>query len=576
MERNNDTTNDEVRLIVENQTIICSRKQLILSSDYFQAMFNANMLESEANEIRLKDVSYESLYPLIRHLHGEQLIFSTDSMCEILSTACMFQFSDAVKTCVRYVSRNITPINCLKIKELSQSLHLVELFNIATKYSLHFFSDVRNSNAFREFTQEQLVNYLSQETLNIESENEVLSAVLHWVESTENVSENFSAEDILDVAKKCVQLKEVDITVVDNPIEDMGEEWKMRFREFTKMLNDASVKINNLPKERYKPQYIVAVAEAETDEEREEPNAIYRFMGKSLLLYDSNKLADQASKRYGSQSSLDNPDSIGFTFDKRIDLPFGEESRNCNGFSLCVLGDRDLYVSGGEVDFGRNKWQRSLWRYDLFNPAKWEEVAYIPSQRRHHGSCCISSDIYLVGGFGQYRQILHSVTKYNTETDEWNDCASLLHGDFSLSCIGHHGKIYACKDKIQCYSVGTDQWSYIELSDDVRKLGVFSWIPLAFEKLILFVGKWYKNTGHIVEYNIESGESESYMNGLLPIEPESVCRAQDSLIGLGQPSTQSYEKAFAQFNLKTGKQSQPIKYDKRLKLSGLLAVTMYL
>ena len=57
----------------------------------------------------------------------------------------------------------------------------------------------------------------------------------------------------------------------------------------------------------------------------------------------------------------------------------------------------------------------NVWRYSSS-----EHVWYITTEllrpRRHHAVCASKKELFLIGGFGEFRMQLKSVDKYNTET----------------------------------------------------------------------------------------------------------------------------------------------------------------
>ena len=76
---------------------------------------------------------------------------------------------------------------------------------------------------------------------------------------------------------------------------------------------------------------------------------------------------------------------------------------------------KDIYMSGGELQLGRNKWYDKLLKYDSFN-REWKELGEIPHPRRHHNMIAWGEHLYLVGGFGRHRIMLDSVDRYDTQT----------------------------------------------------------------------------------------------------------------------------------------------------------------
>lgn len=71
-------------------------------------------------------------------------------------------------------------------------------------------------------------------------------------------------------------------------------------------------------------------------------------------------------------------------------------------------------MTGGQPDIRKGRAIKHVWKFDgLFHT--WKMVTQLTMERRHHGACGSHTELFLLGGFGNYRQKLDSFQKYDTE-----------------------------------------------------------------------------------------------------------------------------------------------------------------
>ena len=71
-----------------------------------------------------------------------------DNVFEITRAAVMFQIPQLTKKCTEYLMSRITPENCLRLVHLAEICGLQSLYNKAKKYSLWFFTKVKQHGNF--------------------------------------------------------------------------------------------------------------------------------------------------------------------------------------------------------------------------------------------------------------------------------------------------------------------------------------------------------------------------------------------------------------------------------------------
>ena len=141
-----------------------------------------------------KTISKLSLSPL--------LIWSTGLQLYLL----FYQVESAIKSCTTYLEGTLDDSNCLSLTKFSETFGLDSVYNLAKRHSLYYFNKVVKHEEFLSLGQQELIDYLSEKYLNVETELNVLDAIDLWVnsnsanEKTESLAailECFHPEDLM-------------------------------------------------------------------------------------------------------------------------------------------------------------------------------------------------------------------------------------------------------------------------------------------------------------------------------------------------------------------------------------------
>ena len=82
---------DTFTVHVEGKSIICDKAMLREGSEYFRAMFDSNMIESQSNETTLHEQNYDIVKTLIDSLELGELEIGADNVEELVEGAVMLQ-----------------------------------------------------------------------------------------------------------------------------------------------------------------------------------------------------------------------------------------------------------------------------------------------------------------------------------------------------------------------------------------------------------------------------------------------------------------------------------------------------
>ena len=174
---------NQVTLIADGERIICDKTKLKTASSYFGAMFNSDMIESNASEIRLKAVDCQLLRVLVHYAETDQmeLEFTEQNAQALLQLACMMQFNAATSVLEQYLLENITHNNCCSILSLADNCGSNGLFNKARATAEWWFDDVSETEELLQLSYDLFTELVSSETLRISTELSVFKAVEHWL-----------------------------------------------------------------------------------------------------------------------------------------------------------------------------------------------------------------------------------------------------------------------------------------------------------------------------------------------------------------------------------------------------------
>ena len=181
----------EITLLAEGEKIKADKSKLAKASEYFNAMFRSNMKESFSREISIHDVQAWVLQALVQFSDRHTIELTMNTVYDILSAACMLQFSGVVDACTEYLSKDLSVLNCLNIMFTANRNGLQALYFKAKRIALWFFPDVCEEEEFWQLPLAALQEYLSNDMLKIEGEKDLVYAIFKWTmyNSTDRILE---------------------------------------------------------------------------------------------------------------------------------------------------------------------------------------------------------------------------------------------------------------------------------------------------------------------------------------------------------------------------------------------------
>lgn len=415
---------EEFTIHVEGKTLVCDKAILREGSEYFRAMFDSNMIESRANETTLQDQSYEVVKTLVDSMKSGELEIS-DNVEELVEGATMLQVGSAIRSCTTYLEGTLDDSNCLSLTKFSETFGLDSVYNLAKRHSLYYFNKVVKHGEFLSLGQQELIDYLSEKYLNVETELNVLDAIDLWVNSN---SANEKTESLAAILE-CF-----------HPEDLMQGEWEEAIKKPVLADTEAGkrwLELNPKPSSTTEQQY--------------------RDLPMMFLTVGGIKTDFQCA-------DADSPvtDICRFDPEEKCFKPFRSlhdiypEVGNKMGYSICTF-ERYMYISGGQADLLRQVYETKVWRFDSFT-LKWEHLTDMLSCRRHHGTCASEGSYFVLGGFGKFRKCLDTFEEYDVEQDIWKQLPTIPKGVCKYEAVLYNQRIFIFANTSHYYDIGTKSW----------------------------------------------------------------------------------------------------------------------
>ena len=231
----------DVRLKVCEDIFPAHRIVLAANSDYFHAMFTAEMKESKQEVIELKDesISPEALKIVMDSIYTGDLRVNEENVFEVLAVADHLQVTTAVQQCCDFLKREFIQIrldlhNYCLLSTVADRHGLKDLQETAEKKMASMYSDVCESEEFlSNIGADQLFSLLSRDDLNAPSETFVFKSVMQWIKHKKGERMAVAAKVI-----EVVRLGLVDIRVL---IEELDTEEMEQVPEIYKQLHEALI-----------------------------------------------------------------------------------------------------------------------------------------------------------------------------------------------------------------------------------------------------------------------------------------------------------------------------------------------
>ncbi|XP_015282142.1 PREDICTED: kelch-like protein 28 [Gekko japonicus] len=413
-------------------------------SPYFKAMFGGNLSEKENSEVEFQCIAEAALQAIVEYAYTGTVFISQDTVESLLPAANLLQIKLVLKECCTFLESQLDPGNCIGISRFAETYGCHDLYLAANKYICQNFEDVCQTEEFFELTHSELDEIVSNDCLNVVTEESVFYALESWIKYDVQERQKYLAQLL-----HCVRLPLLSVKFLTRLYE---ANHLIRDDHTCKHLLNEALKYHFMPEHRLSYQTVL------TSRPRCPPKVLCAVGGKAGLF-----ACLESVEMYFPQ----NDSWIGLA---PLRVPRYE-------FGICVL-DQKIYVMGGiaaptcqGVDY--NKHERSVECWDP-DTNTWAPLESMNEGRSTLGVAVLAREIYALGGYdGQ--SYLQSVEKYIPRVKEWQPVAPMSKTRSCFSAAVLDGMIYAIggygpahMNSVERYDPSRDSWETVAPMADKR------------------------------------------------------------------------------------------------------------
>jgi len=476
----------DVTLDVRGEHFQAHKIILASCSDYFHAMFNGNMRESQQKVVPIVGVDTDVMHLVLNFIYTGTIQLHIDNVEKVMGAANMMLIKTLKDVCCRFLESMLSVSNCLGMQKFAETYICEELFAKTTNFICENFGYVAEGEEFLQLAPEQLTPIITSDELRVLNEERVYESVIRWVKYDIPMRKKY-----FEMLIENVRLPMLSPDYLIDQVE--SESLFTDFPKSKELVMEAHHYLL-LPNRRGNLQSI-----------RTRPRK-YENSNELLIACGGNGEANLNTTVF----------SLNLTKANWNELPRLFPERGYHG--LAIVGE-DLYVVGGVTTSrnieGRNDHVEMLdtvRKLDM-EQNSWQNVASLQTRRSKMSvtECC--DTIFAMGGFDG-TTTLNSVESYNPTTNRWKYAAPMITmrrctcaistGKYIYIIGGHDGA--QILNTIERYDVENDVWS----GNDIATMTDRRSFPCAVcvnDEIYVMGGYDGHDTLRTVEvYNIENNE----------------------------------------------------------------------
>ncbi|XP_055330073.1 ring canal kelch homolog [Paramacrobiotus metropolitanus] len=417
--------------------IPCHRLVLCACSSYFRAMFTSEWKETSQSDIRLKNIQTNTLKEIVRYAYSMEITIDAENVQSVLVAALFLNISSIAKICWNFIERHMSVSNCLMVHclaELHKNSRLAEETRISV---LQHFVQIAQSSDFLLLDAEKIIYLCASDSLEVETEDEVFDAVMHWFDHDKGVRKAHLSDVLQFIRVPFLSPRGLELYFLA---------FLNGFHSTATGGNPQNLSgdISELPGRR--PDAVVS---------RCRPRESYGLPKVILCVGGYDGANSKATYMFCPSMSA---------FWHLGELPYGI---SCCG--LTVMNKNSAFVCGGFLSDTRKENQR-ISQHDAVRNV-WKHVASMQTGRIRPGVAALGGYIYAAGG-GIYVnpnwEPIRSVERYDPQTNSWQFVADLpLNGLLGPAMVAAKDRLYIFGGQSQgtstnaafCYDPNSNIWN---------------------------------------------------------------------------------------------------------------------
>eukprot|EP00112_Aurelia_sp_Birch-Aquarium-sp1_P019836 Seg4994.2 transcript_id=Seg4994.2/GoldUCD/mRNA.D3Y31 product="Actin-binding protein IPP" protein_id=Seg4994.2/GoldUCD/D3Y31 len=173
----------DVKILVGSRSFPAHRCILSSACSYFRLMFSSGLKESHKSEVEIFGISETIFDIILEFIYTGNVIVEMDDTQDLLVAANMLQIVSLKEACSIHLQNRIDCTNCIGLFEFAGVYDCQELKRLAKLFIVENFVKVfqKENEEFLELECDKLSEFLSEEDLKVESEEEILKIALQWL-----------------------------------------------------------------------------------------------------------------------------------------------------------------------------------------------------------------------------------------------------------------------------------------------------------------------------------------------------------------------------------------------------------
>ncbi|KAK2174818.1 hypothetical protein NP493_775g01078 [Ridgeia piscesae] len=170
----------DVTLLSDDMQIRCHRNVLAVASKYFKAMFRSGVEESTSPTVQLT-MAPEILSTIVQYIYTGEIKLTIDNVESLVKACDVLQLDTLKAACESFTLKQVEKNNVFRVYRFAASYRLVNLERKARLFILSELKTVAFTDAFKELSCTQLIEFIKDDDINVEHEDVVFEAVLGWI-----------------------------------------------------------------------------------------------------------------------------------------------------------------------------------------------------------------------------------------------------------------------------------------------------------------------------------------------------------------------------------------------------------
>nr|XP_015810637.2 kelch-like protein 40b [Nothobranchius furzeri] len=456
-------------LKIKDKEFPCHRLVLCACSSYFRSIFLSDLEESKKREIVLEDVEPGVMGLILKYLYTSKINVTEQNVQDIFAVANMYQIPSIFTVCVSFLQKRLSISNCLAVFRLGLMLDCPRLAVSARNYALERFQLISRDEDFLQLRPSELAAILTNDNLNVETEEVVFDALMNWVSrDTENRLKELP--DLLD----CVRLR----LVTDEFLKEKVEKHELissspELQQKLQLVRDARAgKMPELKKDKSKKEDGGAATDVDNGEKEEEEDLLPAILNDNLRfgMFARNLIL-----------MINNAGAVAYDPSENDCFMASLSTQIPKNHSSLVTKENQVFVVGGLFVDEENK-EDPLSSYFLqYDPvgSDWLGMPPLPSPRFLFGLGEAENSIFVLGGKDlKEENILDSVLVYDRQSFKWGESESLPYPVYGHSTISHNDVVYviggkgdkSCLKDMCAYDAKRFEWKQLAPMKTARSL----------------------------------------------------------------------------------------------------------